>query len=243
MGYSRTLNAEARYKQERRAKLAKAAGLNQREREKLARTKRHSAALSVIGGTTGVGALAALGGSRLKLLRPATRARLSAAQTPLLTTGAGTGGINAFLGAKVQNREAKQVEAAKALSQRTRYTLGGIGVSGAALALSSTPPLRDAKRKSRLGRDLALHREYGPTFRAMPRQERKAVVERLHRRRGDILAMGASRQETSKAAESLIRPIPLLPPGRRPAYVDSHLRRRRHASGLVSTSRVRAGVR
>lgn len=148
MGYSRTLDAEARYKRERRAKLAKSAGLSQREREKLARTKRHSAALSVIGGTAGVGALAALGGSRLKLLRPATRARLSAAQTPLLTTGAGTGGINAFLGAKVQNREAKQVEAAKAL-------------------------------------------------------------------------------------------VPLRPR----SYVDSHLRRRRTASGLTTTSRVRAGVR
>lgn len=103
--------------------LAKSAGaaapLSERERNSLARRKRHSAALSMIGGSTGIGALTATGATAVLSRRPKLAARipktaeaLRDVQTPLLTIGAGVGGINAFTGAKVQRKEAAQLHKA-----------------------------------------------------------------------------------------------------------------------------------
>ena len=74
-----------------------------RERKRLAHQKQASAALSMTAGTAGLAALGiTLGGKhpRVKPLKPHLPA--------ILATGAGVGGANAFLGAHIQQREAKQ---------------------------------------------------------------------------------------------------------------------------------------
>lgn len=117
-GYGAQLRREAHYKPQnpsarhgsRVAKLQTPAPLTQRDKKTLAHRKEHSAALSMIGGATGLGAIGALGLSRV---HPKLR-RLKSLQTPLLTAGAGVGGVNAFVGAKVQRKEAQQT-LAKAL--------------------------------------------------------------------------------------------------------------------------------
>lgn len=69
-----------------------------REQHKLARAKRTNAALSTLGGATGLTGLALL----------PTRHKAAAVYTS--TVGGGIGGLNALLGAKVQRKEAKRID-------------------------------------------------------------------------------------------------------------------------------------
>lgn len=109
VAYGHGLNVEDKYRRQHgMAPLAKAdakpSALTVKDKRTLAHRKERNASLSQVGGATGVGALVALGASRLHpKLRP-----LRGLQTPLLTTGAGVGGINAFVGASVQRKEAQQ---------------------------------------------------------------------------------------------------------------------------------------
>lgn len=109
--YTRLMNRDDRYRRANRnathgTRVTKAdpKPMSRRETKQLARRKEHGAVMSAIGGATGIGALTALGASKL---HPKLR-RLKGAQTPLLTVGAGIGGINAFNFANVQHKEAKQ---------------------------------------------------------------------------------------------------------------------------------------
>lgn len=116
LAYTNALNAEDRYKrmhtESRRGqgKVRKADThiFTERERAKLRRTKERNAALSTVGGVTGTGALVATLGHKVPRLPPRVRNALGAMQVPLLTSGAGIGGINAFVGASVQRKEAQQ---------------------------------------------------------------------------------------------------------------------------------------
>jgi len=119
-GYGAALSAEDRYK----AKLAKGtqsarhgtrvskvdgANLTVKDKRKLSRRKEHNAAMSMMTGSTGLGSLAALAASKTPGMRPKMRGRLRAVQMPLLTAGAGIGGINSFTGAAIQRKEAQAV--------------------------------------------------------------------------------------------------------------------------------------
>lgn len=112
IGFKTNLNRERHWRKEQLAKLAPVQ-LDSRERKTLAGRKRRSATLSQVSGATGIGALSALALSRTPKVPVKLAARLRAAQTPLLTTGAGTGGINAFLGAGVQRKEASALSPEK----------------------------------------------------------------------------------------------------------------------------------
>lgn len=89
--------------------------LTHREKKTLASRKEHSAALSAIGGTTGLTALGTTLASAPKSpLKAAHKVRIGRVTVPLLTAGAGLGGANALLGARIQRKEAQQT-VAKAL--------------------------------------------------------------------------------------------------------------------------------
>jgi hypothetical protein len=93
--------------------------LSPREQHALARRKQHSAVLSVIGGTAGLGALGAtLASARHSPLKAAHKARIARLPVPLLTTGAGAGGLNAFNYAAIQRKEAASKSVSKALGLR-----------------------------------------------------------------------------------------------------------------------------
>lgn len=89
------------------AKAEPAKVMTPRERVKLRRQKEQSAALSMAGGVTGLGALGASVGSKVPHVSPKIRGRLGKVPVPLLTAGAGLGGINAFKYADIQHKEAK----------------------------------------------------------------------------------------------------------------------------------------
>lgn len=117
--YSRIMTRDDRYRNANHqarhgTRVAKAGDkphkLSQRENKQLAERKRHGATMSAVTSTMGIGALTALGVSRL---HPKLR-RVSAIQTPLLTTSAGIGGINGYNFANVQRKEAQQ-QLAKAM--------------------------------------------------------------------------------------------------------------------------------
>jgi hypothetical protein len=96
-------------------KISKLAGkpLSQREKTQLAQRKRRNAAMMTFTGTTGLGALGATVGEKaLRHRNPAVALRLKRVTVPLLTAGAGVGGINAFTGAKIQRREAASLSKA-----------------------------------------------------------------------------------------------------------------------------------
>lgn len=153
-GYGIALNREDAYKRRvnknmagkmggiqggRFAKAADTHPLSNREQRVLRQRKNRSAVMSAVGGATGIASLAALGASRHPKLR-----RLKDIQTPLLTTGAGVGGINAFTNAAIQRKEAQASAVRKALVptgirrapamragfiRQTRYRDGRIKVS------------------------------------------------------------------------------------------------------------------
>lgn len=114
--YSRIMTRDDKYRRAQntagrhgtRVAKADAKQLTQREKKQLSRRKERSAAMSLIGGGTGLGALGAtLASHHASPLKPAMRARLGRLPVPLLTTGAGVGGINAFTNAAIQHKEAK----------------------------------------------------------------------------------------------------------------------------------------
>lgn len=81
-------------------------GQTKRDQAKLRRQKEQSAALSMIGGVTGLSALGASVGSKVPHLSPRIRGRLGKIPVPALTVGAGLGGVNAFKYADIQHKEA-----------------------------------------------------------------------------------------------------------------------------------------
>ena len=80
--------------------------LSRREETQLRRRKSHSAALSAIGGTAGLGAFGATLGQHAPKIPEGAKLRLKRVQVPLLTLGAGVGGTNALLNAGIQRKEA-----------------------------------------------------------------------------------------------------------------------------------------
>lgn len=127
MGYGHALSLE----RERNARLKganpagrsgvgkRAAGMTSDDHEKQARKKRLAANVATFTGLTGTGALAALGGSKVLRARGAVKGadKLERYQTPLLTAGAGVGGLGSFNFAGIQRKEAKaeQAQVKKAL--------------------------------------------------------------------------------------------------------------------------------
>lgn len=93
------------------AKADQGTALSPRERAKLVRRKHHNAAMSMITGTTGLSALGAtLGAHLLKVKNPAVAAKLAGARVPLLTSGAGVSGVNAFNNAAIQRKESQTIK-------------------------------------------------------------------------------------------------------------------------------------
>jgi hypothetical protein len=91
------------------SKLAPAPGMSQRQRKKMAHSKHQSAALSVAGGVTGLGALGTTIGSVNPKFKPTTRAKMLAATLPIVAVGGGLGAINSFKYAGIQHREAQSL--------------------------------------------------------------------------------------------------------------------------------------
>lgn len=99
--------------------------LTQEDHRKQARKKKIAANVATFTGVTGTTALGALGGAKLLRVRAATKAghvkvphvpkspaeRLESVQTPLLTAGAGVGGLGSFNFAAIQRKEAKAEQA------------------------------------------------------------------------------------------------------------------------------------
>ena len=118
-GYGAALKMEDKYKAARShdsqsarhgtrvAKSDAARVMTPREQVKLRRQKEQSAAISVASGYTGLGALGATVGSKIPHARSAKlRGHLGKVPVPLLTVGAGLGGVNAFKYANIQHQEA-----------------------------------------------------------------------------------------------------------------------------------------
>ena len=107
-------NTQARHGSGKRVSKADATKpLTRKETTQLSRRKEHSAVMSVMSGTTGLGALGATLGERaLRTRRPKLARRLGKIPVPALTIGGGIGGINAYTGAAIQHKEAKQQAAA-----------------------------------------------------------------------------------------------------------------------------------
>ena len=116
-GYGFALRAEDKHKAKiardtrsarRGTRVAKAdlAVMTPRQQAKLRRSKEQSAFMSQAGGALGLTALGATVGSKVGALGAKTTGRLAKVPVPLLTAGAGLGGINAFKYADIQRKEA-----------------------------------------------------------------------------------------------------------------------------------------
>ena len=116
-GYGAALHMEDKYKAARShdsqsarhgTRVAKAEGkvLSQREQVKLRRQKEQSAALSMAGSATGLTALGTSVGSKIPHVSPKIRGHLGKIPVPLLTAGAGLGGVNGLIYANIQHKEA-----------------------------------------------------------------------------------------------------------------------------------------
>lgn len=116
----RAKNPNARHGSRKIAKGDTPKPLSQREKKQLGRRKEHNAAMSIMTGTTGLSALGATLGAKgletkagRRLVGPRRAIplarRLKKYPVPALTVGAGIGGINAYTGAAIQHKEAKQV--------------------------------------------------------------------------------------------------------------------------------------
>jgi hypothetical protein len=122
LGHGHALNLEReRNARLRRANPAGRRGVSKRdskvltsdEHRKQARKKRIAANVATFTGLTGTGALSALGASKIAQARGAVRGAktLEGLQTPLLTAGAGVGGLGSFNFAAMQRREARTEQA------------------------------------------------------------------------------------------------------------------------------------
>jgi hypothetical protein len=95
------------------AKYASPPAMNQREKKQLAHRKEITAGLSVAGSATGLSALGTTVASRaLKRKNPRLSGKLKAASVPLLTAGAGFGGVNGLFYAAIQHKEARRKQVA-----------------------------------------------------------------------------------------------------------------------------------
>lgn len=168
--YTAALRMEDRYKREHGLSKAAPLGppLTRQEKKKLSRRKVHNAALSQIGGALGLGALAAtIGGRKFPVLRTV--------QTPLLTAGAGVGGINAFIGAKVQRKEAEQTLASKSFlpevigrASQGVYSHDANWVSAATLTSRQRGAVRSEVNNSRFIRQMGLPKPQASNNRLYP---------------------------------------------------------------------------
>jgi hypothetical protein len=202
--------------------------LSRGEQNRLRRRKERSAALSVLGGTTGLSALGAtLGSAALKkrptlaLRIPKTTKALKDVQVPLLTAGAGLGGINSFNYASIQHKEAGQVR--KAWS-RPEKVAAGLGVAGAgAIGFAATPTGRNYHRRARAQN--LLYRSGNPTYAGYDRAGKKKMAQ-------DLVNAIDARREVGKAFGI-----------RRPAMRRGYLRAVRVPStGMTRVSTVRGGL-
>ncbi len=153
-GYGSALNKEREFRQrklaERRGQTAthgsRVVGkldsgqrpLSERQRKALARRKEISAGLSYGSGTAGLSALAIMAASKHPKLAHLERHRL-----PLLTTGAGISGVNAFLGANVQRKEANQQRSVARSHRPDPVTASkALGLPRVATGLRRAPAMR-----------------------------------------------------------------------------------------------------
>ena len=121
-GYKITKSTDNRHGS-RISKAESPKAMNRAEVRRSAKAKNQSAALSVLGSTTGLGALGSqVAGRSLGRRLPRTAARLKSLPVPLLTAGAGLGGVNGLLYARIQHKEAKR-ELAKGLLHLPRVPL------------------------------------------------------------------------------------------------------------------------
>jgi hypothetical protein len=207
--------------------------LSQREKTQLAQRKRRNAAMMSFTGTTGLGALGAtIGEKALRHRKPGIALHLKRVTVPLLTAGAGVGGLNAYTGAKIQRREAAT------LSKRAPGNkLGWILLSPKTTAPASS--VKNIAARQARGRTLAENRYHHEglkkTVHLYPTGRRKVAEEwwtapeqRLSK------AFGVPRPPTGAAFPTGVRRAKTMRRG--------FLRQTRTSTGAVLTSSVRGGL-
>ena len=263
-GYGSALNREQKWRNAQRRgqtathgsrRIAKAdeppKALNARERKGLAHRKEISAALSMAGGTAGLAALGITAGSRHPKINPMQR------HLPkLLATGAGIGGANAFLGASVQQREAKQQLAP--LPKKTVVIVKPKETASKALRVKRIVPGRSKISRKEIREDYKAHGFMNSAGkpRKMTGQEAEyadwdanpsplgGALGGIIGARGAIVhgpypLRGGNRYGVSKAFGVRLAPTGIR---RAPAMRRGYIRQTRTPGGLTRVSTVRGGL-